>query len=188
MCDKHNNEMTALYNELLTQIGEDTTREGLVKTPMRAARSFQHLTSGYTENLQDLVNGALFESDVDDLVIVKNIECYSLCEHHLLPFHGKAHVAYIPNGKIIGLSKIPRIVDMFARRLQTQENLTSQIAHAIEEVTGAKGVGVIIEAKHFCMMMRGVNKQNPSMTTSVQHGLMRSDHRTRHEFLSLLKA
>lgn len=176
------------YLNILQDIGEDPAREGLQDTPKRAAAAMRFLTSGYEQRLEDLVNEAIFESDMDEMVIVKDIELYSLCEHHLLPFIGRAHVAYIPDGKVIGLSKIPRIVDMFARRLQIQEGLTRDIATAVEQVTGAKGVAVVIESKHLCMMMRGVEKQNSSMMTSVMRGLFRSDPRTRGEFLSLLKA
>ncbi len=145
------------------------------------------LTSGYAQNLEDLVNEAIFESDMDEMVVVRDIELFSMCEHHMLPFIGRCHVAYIPDGKVIGLSKIPRIVDMYARRLQIQESLTRQIAEAVAQVTHAKGVGVVVESKHLCMMMRGVEKQNSSMMTSMMLGLFRSDPRTRSEFLSLLQ-
>ncbi len=175
-----------LYSEILTEIGEDPQREGLARTPGRAARAMSFLTGGYQMKLEDIVNHALFKSNADDMVIVKDIELYSLCEHHLLPFIGKCHVAYIPTGTVIGLSKVARIVDLFARRLQIQENLTKQIAEAIMEVTHAEGVGVIIEAKHLCMMMRGVEKQNSVMTTSVMLGSFRDDATTRNEFLCLL--
>jgi GTP cyclohydrolase IA len=176
----------ALIHRLLSDLGEDPAREGLKDTPRRAWQALCTLTSGYQQDLAALVNGAVFESSMDEMVIVKDIELYSLCEHHLLPFIGKCHVAYIPNGKILGLSKFARIVDMFARRLQIQENLTQQIARAVLAVTQAKGVGVIIEAQHLCMMMRGVEKQNSRMTTSVMLGLFRNDDRTRTEFLNLL--
>lgn len=179
--------MEAQFTDLLKAIGEDPTREGLVNTPKRAAKAFSYLTKGYNENLESIVNDAVFQSDLSELVIVKNIELYSLCEHHLLPFTGKCHVGYLPDGKIIGLSKIARIVDMYARRLQVQENLTQEIANAILEVTDAQGVAVIIEAKHLCMMMRGVEKQNANMCTSVMLGMLREDSRTRSEFLSLIK-
>ena len=179
--------MQELFARLLEQIGEDPHREGLVDTPARAARAAQFLTRGYNEDLQTIVNGAVFESDTDELVIVKNIELYSLCEHHLLPFIGKCHVGYLPNGRVLGLSKVARIVDMYARRLQIQENLTRQVADSVAEVTGARGVGVIIEAKHLCMMMRGVEKQNSVMTTSMMVGELRSDTRTRAEFLNLVR-
>jgi GTP cyclohydrolase IA len=175
-----------LIESLLIKLGENPLREGLLDTPERVWETLKMLTGGYQQNLADLVNDAIFQSDMDEMIIVKNIELYSLCEHHLLPFFGKCHIAYIPNGKILGLSKFARIADMYARRLQVQENLTQQIAQAISEVTQAKGVGVIIEAQHLCMMMRGVEKQNSSMTTSVMLGLFRSNERTRHEFLNLL--
>lgn len=177
-----------LIRQMLIDLGEDPQREGLKGTPYRAWKALQSLTKGYGEDIASLVNGAVFESAMDEMVIVKDIELYSLCEHHLLPFTGKCHIAYIPNGKILGLSKFARIVDMFARRLQVQENLTQQIANMVLAVTQAKGVGVIIEARHFCMMMRGVEKQNSSMTTSVMLGLFRSSDRTRSEFLSLVHA
>jgi GTP cyclohydrolase I len=179
--------MENAYASLIAAIGEDLSRPGLDKTPHRAAEAFKYLNKGYTENLDTIVNGAIFPSDNDEMVIVKDIELYSLCEHHLLPFIGKAHVAYLPSGKVIGLSKIARIVDMFARRLQIQENLTKQIADAILSVTEAKGVGVIIEAQHMCMMMRGVEKQNSRMKTSVMLGQFRNNPQTRSEFLSLLR-
>ena len=172
---------------LLEAIGEDPQREGLLKTPSRAARAFEFLTAGYRQSLDDLVNGAIFESEASEIVLVKNIELYSMCEHHLLPFIGKAHVAYIPNGKVIGLSKMARIVDMFARRLQIQENLTMQIADALMQSLHPRGVGVVIEAKHLCMMMRGVEKQNSTMTSSCLLGSFKEDARTRSEFLALLK-
>lgn len=175
------------YREIIKAIGENPDREGLVNTPKRAEKAMQFLTRGYHQSVEKIVNGALFHSDNDEMVLVKNIELYSLCEHHLLPFIGKAHVAYMPNGKILGLSKIARLVDMHARRLQVQENLTKEIANTIQEVTQAKGVAVIIEAKHLCMMMRGVEKQNSIMTTSVMQGIFREDSRTRAEFLSLVK-
>ena len=175
------------YANILTEIGEDLDRDGLLDTPKRAAKAMQFLTRGYNQNLEEVVNGAIFESDNDEMVIVQDIELYSMCEHHMLPFIGKCHVAYLPTGKVIGLSKIARIVDMFARRLQIQENMTKQIAEAIMEVTEASGVGVIIEAKHMCMMMRGVEKQNSVMKTSVMLGAFRSKPATRTEFLTLIK-
>lgn len=175
------------YREILKDLGEDPEREGLLDTPKRAAKAMQYLCHGYGQSLEDLVNGALFASDSDEMVIVADIELYSLCEHHLLPFIGKAHVAYIPTGKVLGLSKIARIVDMFARRLQIQENLTREIADAVQSVTQAAGVAVVIEAKHMCMMMRGVEKQNSSMITSVMLGEFRENAATRSEFLSLIK-
>lgn len=174
------------FKKIIEALGENPNREGLRDTPRRAAQAMQFLTQGYTQSVDDIVNGALFQSESDEMILVKNIELYSLCEHHLLPFIGKAHVAYMPNGKILGLSKVARLVDMHARRLQVQESLTRAIANTIKEVTNAKGVGVIIEAQHLCMMMRGVEKQNSIMTTSVMLGLMREDPRTRAEFLSLV--
>ncbi len=173
------------YHDLLELIGESPEREGLHRTPMRAALALEFLTQGYSQNLDEIVNGAIFESDNDQMVIIKDIELYSMCEHHLLPFVGKCHVAYLPAGKVIGLSKVARIADMFSRRFQIQENLTEQIAHAIQSVTEATGVGVIIEARHFCMMMRGVGKQNSVMKTSMMLGRFRTDYRTRTEFLNL---
>ncbi len=174
------------FKKIIEALGEDPNREGLRDTPKRAANAMQFLTQGYNQSINEIVNGALFQSESDEMILVKNIELYSLCEHHLLPFIGKAHVAYMPNGKILGLSKVARLVDMHARRLQVQENLTRAIANTIKDVTNAKGVGVIIEAQHLCMMMRGVEKQNSVMTTSVMLGLMRDDPRTRAEFLSLV--
>ncbi len=174
------------YREILLGLGENPEREGLLDTPKRAAKAMQYLCHGYQQNLDEIVNGALFASDNDEMVIVKNIELYSLCEHHLLPFIGKAHVAYIPTGKVLGLSKVARIVDMYARRLQIQENLTRQIAEAIQSVTGAAGVAVVIEAQHMCMMMRGVEKQNSMMKTSVMLGAFRESCNTRLEFLQLI--
>lgn len=179
--------MKHLFEQIIQHIGEDTTRPGLQDTPKRAAKAFEFLTKGYQQSLDELVNGALFPSDAQDMIIVKDIELFSMCEHHLLPFIGKAHVGYIPQGKVLGLSKVARIVDMFARRLQIQEQLTHQIAQTLQEVTGAVGVGVIIEAKHLCMMMRGVEKQNSLMKTSAMLGTFRSNVATRTEFLSLLR-
>ena len=175
------------FRKIIESIGEDPKREGLLKTPHRAARAFEFMNQGYQKNLKDIVNGAIFTSDSDEMVIVKDIELYSLCEHHLLPFFGRAHVGYIPNGKIIGLSKIARIVDMYARRLQVQENLTKQIAESLMEVTGALGVGVVIDARHLCMMMRGVEKQNSVMKTSCLLGAFRNEESTRKEFLTLIQ-
>ncbi|WP_271409103.1 GTP cyclohydrolase I FolE [Pseudomonas sp. Q1-7] len=174
------------YRDILHGLGEDPDREGLRDTPSRAAKAMRYLCHGYGQNLEEIVNGALFASDNDEMVTVKDIELYSLCEHHLLPFIGKAHVAYIPTGKVLGLSKVARIVDMFARRLQIQENLTRQIADAVQRVTGAAGVAVVIEAQHMCMMMRGVEKQNSVMSTSVMLGAFRESQNTRHEFLKLI--
>jgi len=173
------------YREILVGLGENPEREGLLDTPKRAAKAMQYLCHGYQQSLEEIVNGALFESDNDEMVIVKDIELYSLCEHHLLPFIGKAHVAYIPTGKVLGLSKVARIVDMYARRLQIQENLTKQIADAIARVTNAAGVAVVNEAKHMCMMMRGVEKQNAVTSSSVMLGAFRESCNTGHEFLQL---
>ncbi|MDF3932780.1 GTP cyclohydrolase I FolE [Pseudomonas citronellolis] len=178
--------LSANYREILLGLGENPDREGLLDTPKRAAKAMRYLCHGYELSLEEIVNGALFASDNDEMVIVRDIELYSLCEHHLLPFIGKAHVAYIPTGKVLGLSKVARIVDMFARRLQIQENLTRQIAEAIERITGAAGVAVVIEAQHMCMMMRGVEKQNSQMFTSVMLGAFRDSSNTRQEFLQLI--
>jgi GTP cyclohydrolase IA len=179
--------MEKSFLELLEAIGEDPQREGLLRTPTRAARAFEFLTNGYRQSLEEVVNGAIFESEASEIVLVKDIELYSMCEHHLLPFIGRAHVAYIPNGKVIGLSKVARLVDVFARRLQIQENLTIQIADALMKTLHPAGVGVVVEAKHLCMMMRGVEKQNSSMTTSCLLGSFKDDARTRSEFFSLLR-
>jgi GTP cyclohydrolase IA len=179
--------MEKSFLELLEAIGEDPQREGLLRTPTRAARAFEFLTNGYRQSLDDVVNGAIFESDTSEIILVKDIELYSMCEHHLLPFIGRAHVAYIPQGKVIGLSKVARLVDVFARRLQIQENLTMQIADALMKTLHPSGVGVVVEAKHLCMMMRGVEKQNSSMKTSCLLGTFKEDARTRSEFFSLLK-
>ena len=175
------------FLRILEAVGEDPQREGLLKTPGRAARAFEFLTNGYRQDLDAIINQAIFSSDASEIVLVKDIELYSMCEHHLLPFIGKAHVAYIPSGKVIGLSKIARIVDVFARRLQIQEQLTTQIADALMTALHPEGVGVVIEAKHLCMMMRGVEKQNSVMTTSCLLGSFKEDARTRSEFLALLK-
>lgn len=177
--------METAYARIIEGVGEDLDREGLRDTPKRAAKAFRFLTRGYTQSIEEIVNGALFDSKCNEMVIVSNIELYSLCEHHLLPFIGKCHVAYIPQGKVLGLSKVARIVDVFARRLQIQESLTTQIANTIMDVTDAAGVGVIIEAKHMCMMMRGVEKQNSVMRTSAMLGVFRENQSTRAEFLSL---
>lgn len=178
--------MQALFTQLLKDIGEDVEREGLKGTPERAANAFQYLTKGYHEDLGEIINGALFDSEMSEMVIVKDIEMYSMCEHHLLPFLGKCHVGYLPNKRVIGLSKIARIVDYFSRRLQIQERLTTEIAQCIETITEARGVAVVIEARHLCMMMRGVEKQNSVMTTSVMLGEMRKNPSSRMEFLQLI--
>jgi GTP cyclohydrolase I len=175
-----------LFSQLIQEIGEDVTREGLVDTPQRAAKAFHFLNNGYQRTLEDVLNNAIFEADTEDMVIVKDIELYSLCEHHLLPFIGKCHVAYLPQGKVIGLSKVARIVDMYARRLQIQERLSNQIATALQTAINPAGVAVVIEAKHLCMMMRGVEKQNSVMTTSSMLGLFRKQISTRQEFLNLI--
>lgn len=179
--------MEAHIATLIKALGDDPMRPGMVKTPHRAAKALRFLTQGYYENLDDIINGAIFDSDINEMVMVKDIELYSLCEHHLLPFIGKCHVGYLPNGKVLGLSKIARIVDHFSKRFQIQENLTQQIAECISKITGAKGVAVIIEAQHMCMMMRGVQKQNANMVTSVMLGLFKESDRTRLEFLNLVK-
>lgn len=179
--------MEAHWAAIIEAVGEDLNRAGLRDTPGRAARAFEFLTRGYRQTVEEVVNEALFPSDSNEMVLVQNIELYSLCEHHLLPFIGKCHVAYIPTGQVLGLSKVARIVDMYARRLQIQESLTMEIAETVMSVTGALGVGVIIEAQHMCMMMRGVEKQNSIMKTSAMLGSFRSDEKTREEFLSLLQ-
>jgi len=176
-----------LYRELLIRIGEDPTRDGLQRTPERMEKSMAFLTRGYTMDVTEVLHGALFEVDYDEMVIVKDIEFYSMCEHHLLPFFGKAHIAYVPDGKVIGLSKIPRLVDVFARRLQVQERLTRQIGDAITEAIHPQGVAVILEAAHLCMMMRGVEKQRSSTVTSAMFGVFKSQLQTRNEFLSLVR-
>jgi GTP cyclohydrolase I len=178
-------EFESLVYRMREKIGEDPTREGLVKTPRRVANALTWLTRGYGQDVETVVNGALFEEPTENMVMVRDIELYSLCEHHLLPFFGKAHIAYIPDGTIVGLSKLPRIVEVYARRLQVQERLTEQIAEAIERVLKPKGVGVVIEAVHLCMMMRGVQKQNSETVTSAVRGSFRTDPRTREEFLHL---
>lgn len=179
--------MEKQWAEIIEAIGEDLSRPGLVDTPKRAAKAFEFLTQGYDQSLDKVVNNALFPSDSSEMIVVQNIELYSMCEHHLLPFIGKCHVAYIPTGKVLGLSKVARIVDLFARRLQIQESLTSQIAQTIMQVTDAEGVGVIVEAQHMCMMMRGVEKQNSAMKTSAMLGSFRDSQKTRSEFLQLLQ-
>jgi len=178
--------IASCYKEIIKEIGENPDREGLAKTPERAAKALQYLTRGYDLSLDEVVNNAIFDTNNEEMVIVKDIEMYSLCEHHLLPFIGKCHVAYLPDGKVIGLSKIARIVEMYARRLQIQENLTHEIGEAIQNITKASGVAVVVEAKHLCMMMRGVEKQNSVMTTSVMLGAFRSRRETRSEFLRLI--
>ena len=178
--------MEQAFLDIIKATGEDPDREGLVDTPERAAKAMQFLTQGYDMDIDEVINNAMFPSETDEIIIVKDIELYSMCEHHLLPFIGKCHVAYLPKGQVIGLSKIARIVDVFARRLQIQENLTSQIAHCILDKTNAAGAAVIIEAKHMCMMMRGVEKQNSTMTTSCMLGAFRNSSSTRNEFLSLV--
>lgn len=180
------NALSDLYSKVITELGEDINREGLLDTPKRAAKAMQFLTSGYEQSLDDIVNNAVFESDNDEMVVVSDIEMYSMCEHHMLPFIGKVHIGYLPNGKVLGLSKFARITDMFARRLQIQENLTKQIAEAVQQVTGARGVAVVVEARHMCMMMRGVEKQNSSMSSSVMLGAFRESQATRSEFLRLI--
>ena len=179
--------MDDLYLQLLQSIGEDPTREGLVKTPARAAKAFQFLTRGYTQSLDEIVNNAVFEAHSKDMIILKNIEIYSMCEHHLLPFFGKCHIGYIPNQKIIGVSKLARIADMYSRRLQIQEQLTRQIADAICQVLCPSGVAVVIEAQHLCTMMRGVEKQNSVMTTSAMLGSFERRESTRLEFMNLIR-
>lgn len=176
-----------LTRELLQRLGEDPSRDGLLRTPERMAKALQFLTRGHQEHPHDILRGALFDVDYDEMVIVKDIEMFSLCEHHVLPFFGKVHVAYIPNGKVIGLSKIPRLVDVFARRLQVQERLTTQIAETIQEAINPQGVGVIVEARHLCMMMRGVEKQHSSTITSAMLGAFRDERPTRDEFLALVR-
>jgi GTP cyclohydrolase I len=178
--------ISSMMRKILSKIGEDPSREGLIRTPDRAEKALRFLTSGYQTDVQRIVNGALFNQKVDEMVVVKDIEFYSMCEHHLLPFFGTMHVAYLPKDKVIGLSKIPRIVDMFARRLQLQERLTQDVAQTLQEVLEPRGVGVICEARHFCMMMRGVEKQHSGTVTSAMLGAFREGKETRDEFLSLV--
>ena len=181
------NALSAHFKEVLIHIGEDTEREGLLKTPERVAKAMQYLTQGYDQDPAEILKSAMFEEKYDEMVIVKDIDVYSLCEHHMLPFFGKAHIAYIPNGHIIGLSKIPRIVDVFARRLQVQERLTDEIKDCLQDTLNPKGVAVVIEAQHLCMQMRGVQKQHSSTTTSAFSGIFLSDEKTRAEFMNLIK-
>jgi GTP cyclohydrolase I len=176
-----------IYAELLTRIGEDPTRDGLLKTPERVEKSMDFLTQGYTQSVEEVLHDALFDVDYDEMVMVRDIEFYSMCEHHMLPFFGKAHIAYVPHGKVVGLSKLPRIVDVFARRLQVQERLTQEISEAIEKAIHPQGVGVVIEAQHLCMMMRGVEKQSSLTVTSSMRGVFKSQLQTREEFLSLVR-
>ncbi len=187
LADPQSGEIAANVESILKELGEDPSRDGLLRTPMRAEKAMRFLTSGYHADIEQIVNGALFDVEYDEMVVVKDIEFFSLCEHHMLPFYGKMHVAYLPNKKVIGLSKVPRIVDMFARRLQVQERLTQQVAEAIQDVLDTRGVGVIAEARHFCMMMRGVEKQHSSTATSSMLGAFRKDKATRDEFLSLVR-
>lgn len=179
--------MRELFREFLVRLGEDPDREGLRRTPQRMENAFKFLTSGYTSNVEDVLGSAVFHERYDEMVIVKDVDVYSLCEHHLLPFFGKCHVAYIPDGKIIGLSKIPRVIEIFSRRLQVQERLTTEISTSIEKAIEPKGVAVVIEAFHMCMTMRGVEKQNAYALTSSMTGLFRHDHRTRQEFMHLIR-
>ena len=186
LADKKIDSIEQAYRDLLEAIGENPERQGLMKTPARAARALEFLTQGYRQSVAEIVNGAIYDSDASEIILVKDIELYSMCEHHLLPFIGRAHVAYIPKGKVIGLSKMARMVDVFARRLQIQENLTTQVADALMDVLSPEGVAVVIEAKHLCMMMRGVEKQNSIMKTSCLLGCFKDSATTRSEFLSLL--
>jgi len=183
---KSRSNIEKIINELLIEIGEDPKREGLLRTPNRVAKSWEFLCNGYKQDLESIINNAIFSEDYDEMVTIKDIDFYSLCEHHLLPFFGKVQVAYIPDGKIIGLSKIPRIVDMFSRRLQVQERMTHQIAESICQVLNPKGVAVVVEGEHMCMQMRGVEKQNSYATTSSMLGIFRQDPRTRDEFLNII--
>ena len=182
-----NVDIAAHAKEILSGLGEDPARDGLLKTPERYEKAMRFLTSGYQADVEKLINGALFDVDYDEMVVVKDIEFFSMCEHHMLPFNGKVHVAYIPNGKVVGLSKIPRIIDVFARRLQVQERMTQEIAHTLMNTLQPRGVGVIVEARHFCMMMRGVEKQNSVTTTSAFDGAFQHDV-TRSEFLRLISS
>ena len=181
-----NNTLEKAIDTILHELGEDPEREGLLKTPSRVADALQYLTSGYKQDVREVLNGAVFEEKYNEMVIVRDIDVFSLCEHHMLPFYGRAHVAYIPNGKIVGLSKLPRVVDMYAKRLQVQERLTQQIAQTLYDVLQPDGVAVVIEARHMCMMMRGVEKQNSLATTSAMLGVFQQDQKTRAEFLNLI--
>ena len=183
---KKNDKIADLTNKLLEEIGEDPKREGLIKTPLRVAKAWKFFSNGYKQNLDDIINNAIFNEDSKDMVVVRDVEFFSLCEHHLLPFFGKAHVAYIPDGKVIGLSKIPRIIDMFSRRLQVQERMTRQISETVKDVLEPVGVAVIMEGQHMCMQMRGVEKQSSLATTSSMLGKFRESDRTRAEFLSII--
>ena len=187
MSDKEKKRLEEITKELLGLIGEDSKRQGLIKTPKRVAESWKFLSQGYHQNLNEIINEAIFDESAKDMIIVKDIEFYSLCEHHLIPFYGKAHVGYIPNGKIIGLSKIPRIIDFYARRLQVQERLTNQIATCIQDLLNPKGVAVVMEGRHFCMLMRGVQKQNSIASTSSMLGAFKDKSTTRNEFLKLVE-
>ena len=187
MNENKKKKLEANTKNLLEILGEDSSREGLINTPKRVAKAWDFLTKGYNENLDDLINNAIFEGESKDMVIVKNIEFYSLCEHHMIPFYGKAHIGYIPNGKIIGLSKLARITDLFAQRLQVQERLTNQIAKCLQDVLNPKGVAVVLEGKHFCMLSRGVQKQNSIATSSSMLGIFREKESTRNEFLKLIQ-
>ena len=187
MKDEKRKKLEANTRNLLELLGEDPNREGLMNTPKRVAKAWDFLTKGYNENLDDLINNAIFEGESKDMVIVKNIEFYSLCEHHMIPFYGKAHIGYIPDGKIIVLSKLSRITDLFAQRLQVQERLTNQIAQCLQEVLNPRGVAVVLEGKHFCMLSRGVQKQNSIATSSAMLGIFREEESTRNEFLKLIQ-
>ena len=183
---KNHDTLEQIIRKLLKEIGENPDREGLVRTPSRVAKSWEFFSKGYNQNLEDIINNAIFEEDAKDMVIVRDVEFFSLCEHHLLPFFGKAHVGYIPNGKVIGLSKIPRIIDMFSRRLQVQERLTHQVAEVLQDVLNPIGVAVVMEGRHMCMQMRGVEKQNSFASTSAMLGQFRKSSETRSEFLSII--
>ena len=187
MNDEKRKKLEANTKNLLELLGADPSREGLINTPKRVAKAWDFLTKGYSENLDELINNAIFEGESKDMVIVKNIEFYSLCEHHMIPFYGKAHIGYIPNGKIIGLSKLARITDLFSQRLQVQERLTNQIAQCLQEVLNPRGVAVVLEGKHFCMLSRGVQKQNSIATSSSMLGIFREKESTRNEFLKLIE-